>query len=155
MGRYLIVANQTLGGEELDAQIQRRIAEGDADFHVVVPMTEPQLESRAWAPHDTMFQIPVDVSGDAEAFDEARQRTHHRLERILDHIRSAGGEADGEIGDADPYTAAKNVLSRLDFDEIIVSTLPSGISRWLKMDLLSRLERLTDVPVTAVEAADR
>lgn len=119
-----------------------------------VPMTEPKLESTAWVPHDTVFHVPVDVADDRKAVDEARRRTHHRLARILDRIRAAGGEADGEIGDPDPYTAAKNALERHTFDEVIVSTLPAGISRWLKVDLPSRLERVAEVPVTAIEATE-
>lgn len=151
--RYLILANQTLGGQELDNEIELRIKSGAAQFYVVVPMTEPEQETTAWMPDDPMFQIPEGDDGPAEARDEARRRSEHRLTGILDRIRAAGGEAEGEVGDPDPYTAAKNVLDRRTFDAIIVSTLPTGVSRWLKMDLPSRLGRLSEAPVTAIEAS--
>ena len=53
-------------------------------------------------------------------------------------LREAGAEATGEIGDPDPITAIANVLARGSFDEIILSTLPANLSKWLGMDLPSR-----------------
>ena len=40
----------------------------------------------------------------------------------------------------------------MNVDAVIVSTLPAGVSRWLKMDLPSRIDRMTDAPVTTIEA---
>jgi hypothetical protein len=49
--------------------------------------------------------------------------------------------------------AVKRALERQDgFDEIIVSTLPAGLSRWVKKDVPRRIARLTDMPVTTVQA---
>jgi hypothetical protein len=84
--------------------------------------------------------------------DEARRRAEDRLGQMIDKIRSAGGEAEGEVGASDPMEAVEAVLKGRSFDGIIVSTLPAGISRWLKMDLSSRVSRMTDAPVTTVEA---
>jgi hypothetical protein len=39
------------------------------------------------------------------------------------------------------------------FDEVIVSTLPTTISRWLRQDLPRRIERKVSVPVTTVTPA--
>ena len=58
------------------------------------------------------------------------------------------------MGDSQPLYAIMDVLDDEQFDEIIVSTLSPGISRWLKADLIRRLERATDIPVTHV-IADR
>ena len=72
---------------------------------------------------------------------------------MIDRIRSVGGEAEGAVGSEDPLEAARDALEhQADFDEIIVSTLPSRFSRWLKMDLPSRIARMSDVPVTTIEA---
>jgi hypothetical protein len=86
------------------------------------------------------------------AQEEARRRAQERLDQMIDMIQSLGGEAGGEVGVADPVQATKEVLEHQSFDEVIVSTLPSGLSRWLKMDLPSRVARMTDAPVTTVEA---
>lgn len=152
MTRYLLIANQTLGGRELDREIQQRIATGPAEFHVVVPMTEPRHEAQDWVPADPIYAIPARVEATAEAIDEARRRSEHRLGRIVERIRDLGGVAEGEVGPSDAYAAATEALERIRPDAVIVSTLPAGISRWIKMDLPSRLERAADVPVTTVEA---
>lgn len=152
MGRYLIVANQTLGGSALDAEVRRRVERGDARFHVLVPMVEPAHEIATWVPADPMFGIPVQTEVTSDALEEARQRSEHRLQAMIERVSQLGGEVDGEVGDPDPYHAVETVLGREAFDEIIVSTLPAGISRWVRMDLPSRVERLADCPVTTVEA---
>lgn len=152
MPRYLILANQTLGGAELLSAIRERIARGDARFHVVVPMTEPHLEA-PWVPADPLFGIPAPTADTTEAVEEARRRSEHRLERVLELVRAEGGEAGGEVGTSDPVEATRSALERVTPDEVIVSTLPAGISRWLGMDLPSRVERLVEVPVTTIEAS--
>ena len=152
MARYLIVANQTLGGSALDAEVRRRIEQGGARFHVLVPMVEPAHEIATWAPADPMFGVPIQTEVTADALEEARQRSEHRLTAMLARVRDLGGEVDGEVGDTDPYRAVETVLDREAFDEILLSTLPAGISRWVGMDLPSRVERLAPCPVTTVEA---
>lgn len=152
MGRYLIVANQTLGGAELEQKVKDRIEHGEGRFYVVVPMVEPDLEVVDWAPQDPMFGAPIPTQANEDAREEARQRSQHRLNIMIDKITSLGGEVDGEVGATDPARAVEAVLERESFDEVIVSTLPAGISRWVKMDLPSRIDRMTDCPVTTVEA---
>lgn len=152
MSRYLIVANQTLGGKELEERIRTRIEGSHGRFYVLVPIVEPEVEADAWVPADPAFGIAGVPNGATEAMEVARERSQHRLSRMIDKIRSLGGEADGEIGSPDPLTAVEELLERETFDEIIVSTLPAGISRWLKLDLPSRIARHSDVPVTTVEA---
>lgn len=150
MGRYLIVADQTLGGAELDQRIRDRIEHGEGRFYVVVPRTPPEHEVTTWAPGDGAFGEPDSTRLDEDEVEQ--DRSQHRLDAMLDRIASLGGEAEGEVGAADPFAAVKEVLDRESFDEVIVSTLPVGISRWAKMDLPSRIGRLTDCPVTTVEA---
>jgi hypothetical protein len=58
------------------------------------------------------------------------------------------------VGAPEPTVAVQDVLEEQAFDEVIVSTLPTSLSRWLRMDLPSRIARMTDVPVTTVEAGE-
>ena len=90
------------------------------------------------------------VSADAEH--RATLRAQARLHQALAQLRAEGVEARGDIGDADPLTAINDVLAEEQFDEIIISTLPIGISRWLGMDLPHRAERRFKLPVTTVTA---
>lgn len=154
MSRYLIVANQTLGGADLDRAVRERVERGDAEFHVLVPMIEPEHEVASWAPTDPMFGIPVQTEVTADALEEARQRSQHRLAAMIERVTDLGGTATGEVGDPDPVRAVQTVLEREAVDEVIVSTLPAGISRWIRMDLPSRVARLTDRPVTTIEAQE-
>lgn len=159
MGRTLLVANQTLGGAELERKVRTRIESGQREFYVVVPMIEPDQEVSSWLPHDPTFGVPGPGVRDhmdraEDAMQRARQRSEHRLRRMLDKIESLGGEADGEVGASEPVDAVQGVLERELFAEVIVSTLPAGLSRWLKMDLPSRVARMVDCAVTTVEARD-
>lgn len=74
-----------------------------------------------------------------------------RLDSALEGMRAAGLEnVDGRVGDPDPVVAVMEAWDPMKFDEIIVSTLPTGSSRWLGLDLPHRLEKLTAVPVRHV-----
>ena len=131
MRSYLIVANQTLTSESLREAITTRLAEGPLEAHVVVPMS-PGSWRQNW--------------------DEERIRTdaQARLDETLGRLREMGVEADGEVGDRDPVQAVRDALRRREVDEVIVSTLPRGISRWLGEDVPSRLRDACRVPVTVV-----
>jgi hypothetical protein len=74
-----------------------------------------------------------------------------RLDQALERMREAGlDNVEGRVGDPDPTVAVMDVWDPMKFDEIIVSTLPTGSSRWLGLDLPHRLEKLTSVPVRHV-----
>jgi hypothetical protein len=73
-----------------------------------------------------------------------------RLNQALSQLRSEGLEVQGDIGDPEPLTAIEDALADQRFDEIIISTLPSGISHWLRMDLPQRAERRFKLPVTTI-----
>jgi hypothetical protein len=75
------------------------------------------------------------------------------LANALEAMRGAGLEkVAGHMGDSDPIVAVMEIWDPMKFDEIVVSTLPTGVSRWLGIGLPLRLERLTDVPVRHVVA---
>jgi len=74
-----------------------------------------------------------------------------RLDDALGQMNEAGLEnVEGVVGDPDPVVAVMDVWDPMKFDEIVVSTLPTGSSRWLGLDLPHRLEKLTAVPVRHV-----
>jgi hypothetical protein len=134
MRSYLIVGNQTLVGEALTAAVAERIAAaGPARFHVVVPVTP----------------IPDAFTWDE---DKAIAAAQDRLDGMLDRLRGLGTVASGEVGASDPVQAARDAIRRHPVDEIILSTLPSGISRWLGQDAPSRLKAAVTVPVVVVTA---
>ena len=148
MRRYLVVANQTLGGPELVDKLDECVAAGPCRFYFVVPATSvSDLE-----PVDR----PLTLSGvdggagllpDADAV--ARAIAGRRLEKELARLREAGVDADGQVGDPRPLHAIKDALRKQEVDEVIVSTLHRG-SRWLVMDLPHRLRRSLEVPVTHI-----
>ena len=153
MSRVLIVANQTLGGSDLLQSIRDRMTQGPCEFTLLVPATahahrESILDSLnrrlATAP------LPDDVRGAAEAdYDHARSQ----LEIGVEQLRNLGAEVDGTVGDPNPVKAIEDSLSRRKYDEIILSTLPSGVSRWLGQDLPHKVTRKFKGPVTVVTAS--
>jgi GABA permease len=134
MRRYLVVANRTLGGDHLLEALRERIAQGPSAFHVLVP-----------ASHAT--------SGAVWTEGEAAAHAQEQLDQALVRFGSLGAEVTGEVGDASPVRAVGDALLGGAFDEVILSTLPPGPSRWLKQDVIHRLERSVDVPVTHVVGA--
>jgi hypothetical protein len=77
---------------------------------------------------------------------------HDVLDAALEKLRAAGLEVEGVQGDPDPLCAVTDHYDPGRFDEIVVSTLPTGSSKWLQLDLPHRIERATGVPVTHVVA---
>jgi hypothetical protein len=157
MGNYLVVANQTLGGAELKAEIRKRLQGGPSSFFVVVPVAPPhdypaiaQTSGQGGGslPMVAAATGPAAVVSDVEAAAVAQ----HRLGELVDELRHLGAEADGELGHHDPLVAVDSVLAGRSFDEIVLSTLPQPVSKWLRMDLPHRLHRHTKLPVTTVTA---
>lgn len=154
----LVVANQTLGGRELMRLIRTRVGAGTRSFFVLVPLTPADLHEPAWTlPMDPGLDSPVvdpDSAQGMVAVDRAHEAAERRLWTVLDRIRATGARADGDLGDPDPLVAVEAVLPVVEPVEIILSTLPASISRWVGMDLPSQLRRRTDIPVTVVEAVE-
>jgi GABA permease len=76
------------------------------------------------------------------------------LDTELQRLRDAGATADGAVGDPDPMKAIGNAVAQRRFDEIILSTLPPGVSRWLALDLPHRVKRKIEVPLTVITAPE-
>lgn len=133
MQRYLVVANRTLAGEHLLTEVRNRLQAGPCQFHVVVPVT-PVPEHGSWNEG------------------HSRVEAQNRLAVALARFRELGAEVEGELGDASPVLAIRDALRGQEFDQIILSTLRPGVSRWLKLDLPHRVERDFGLPVTHVVA---
>jgi hypothetical protein len=148
MRRVLIVANQTLGGDTLVEAVQDRIRQGPCEFWIVVPATpSSQLVVRR-TPGGSVMPASRPASPDHQESGSTSAR--RRLAAGLARLREAGATSDGEVGDASPLRAIGECLARQQFDEIILSTLPSGASRWLRQDLPSRIQRKFDLPLAHI-----
>lgn len=142
--RVLVIANQTLGGREMMLRIEHLdTPRGAASFHLLVPASD------RGGPDD-----PRPAEGRSTLIDDAAvAAAKRRLELGLTIIGNLGCEVSGEIGAPDPIEAARAVLSRGDrFHRVLLSTLPSGLSRWLGRDVPHRLTRALDLPVEHVES---
>lgn len=134
MPTFLIVAYQTAGGhplrEAIDEVSRNNIG---AEFRLLVPATRTQ-HLFTW------------TTGEADAVAQATADT------VTRELQSAGVPLiDAVVGDPDPFLAVTDeLLARPDIDGIIVSTFPAGVSRWLRSDLPTRLERETALPVIHV-----
>jgi hypothetical protein len=131
MAEILVLANETIGGEKLLEAVRERASEGDARFHVVVPLTRPR-------------------HGNVIYDDAVRDSAQVRVDLALACMREEDIEGDGEVGDGDPLNAAKDAVAEYGIDEIIVSTLPAAASGWLRRDLPGRLREETGLPVEHV-----
>jgi hypothetical protein len=134
MSTFLIVAYQTAGGRALREMIDEfRSKDADATFRLLVPATRTQ-HLFTW------------TEGESAAVAKAT------AERVADDLIASGVPLrDVLVGDPDPMLAVGDELAvRPDVDGIIVSTFPPGRSRWLSLDLPTRLERTTGLPVTHV-----
>jgi hypothetical protein len=83
---------------------------------------------------------------------DAQAGSAHRLNAALERLHAAGIRAEAMLGDVDPACAVIEVWDPRRWDEVLVSTLPTGTSRWLRIDLPQRIGRAVDAPVTHVVA---
>ena len=70
-------------------------------------------------------------------------------------LKEAGVEAEGTVGDSDPICAVQETWDPGRYDEVIVSTLPVGASRWMQIDVPHRVAKLTDCTVRHIESHPR
>ncbi|MCA1587986.1 MAG: universal stress protein [Chloroflexi bacterium] len=123
--RVLIVANRTAATDKLLEAVRRRAQAGPATFHLLVPAT-PRGLHRVVDPED---------AGHEEA---AAQ-----LELALKLLRQTlDAEVTGNVGVADPMGAIADTLHEREIDEIIISTLPRRLSKWMHLDLPSKVRGL-------------
>lgn len=130
--RVLVVANETVGGDELIAAIGERAITTEARFFVVCPALNSRLKT--WTSDE----------------DGAREAAQGRLDATLERLQSAGVEARGEVGDLDPILAIEDAVREFHPDEIVVSTHPVGKSNWLERGVVAAARERFDVPVTHV-----
>lgn len=131
--RVLVVANETVGGEALLAEIRNRCRGRSSEILVITPVL-PSSRASHWA---------SDVD---DAIEAARQR----MEISLIEIGRLGLEARGEVGDSDPNVAIEDALRAFPADEIVISTHPPQRSHWLERGVVERARREIDLPVTHV-----
>jgi hypothetical protein len=132
--KVLVVAHQTAATTPLIEAIRDRTQQGPARFHLVVPR-RPHGMHKLVDPQDTDE-------------DEAQAVLADALPKLSE---AAGHEVTGSIGDPEPLMAIEDAVNLGSYDEIIISTLPLGISRWLKLDLISKAKGI-GLPVTHVLA---
>jgi hypothetical protein len=132
MAEVLVLANETIGGEALLDAIKERARQGDdVGFFVVVPQARPRFGN--------------------VIYDEAvRDSAQVRVDLALEFMEDEGIQGAGEVGDEDPFNAAMDAVRARPITEILVSTLPTTQSAWLKRDLIERLEQATGKPVRHV-----
>ena len=133
----LVVAHQTAATAGLLDAVRERAGRGPATFHLVVPQQAHGMHKLV-DPEDT-------------GADEAQRVLEAALPKLSE---AAGREVTGSVGDAEPLSAIQDAVNLGDYDEIIISTLPLGISRWLKLDLISKARGL-GLPVTHVAAPSK
>jgi hypothetical protein len=140
--RHLVVGNQTLHDEHLVTALRERAAVEGASFYLLVPAT-----------HSADQQVPGAGGGPTGGGDDVGLAlARWRLRTAIDRLHEHGISAEGQVGHPDPFAAISRLLAERQFDEIILSTLPPSLSRWLQVDLPKRVERRFHVPVTAIAA---
>ena len=120
MRHALVVANQTIGGRPLIESLERRSTETPHRFTVIAPQS---------------------------GGDDGAAGTQERLDQTLRELRHAGLDVSGYVTHPDPLTAIVNALQFDPADEIVISTLPSYRSHWLRGDLINQARRATGLPV--------
>lgn len=132
----LLVANRTAVTDGLAEAVRARVRRGPATFHLVVPAH----------PHGLHKVVDPQEGDEGEAATTLRAA----LPLLSD---AAGAPVTGHVGDAEPLMAIEDAVNRNRYDEIVISTLPRRVSRWLHLDLVSKAHGL-GLPVTHVEAQE-
>ena len=130
--RVLVVAHKTAATQPLLDAVRERAHRGPSTFTLLVPNSAHGLHK--------LVDVEDQSAGDAQGV----------LDVALPKLSEAAGAAvEGVVGDADPVAAVHDAINLRGFDEIIISTLPARLSRWLRLDLPSKLSG-TGLPVTTV-----
>jgi hypothetical protein len=121
----LVVANETLVGDELVDSLRSRAEHGPLRVAVVAPVNPPR-------------------EGYVVYRDSRRASASRRLDRVLAWLRLAGIPAHGAVYDDDPLTAVKDALASEDVDEIVVCTHPETKSGWLRKNLVEEIRKAAE-----------
>jgi hypothetical protein len=130
--RILVVANETVGGEELLSAMSTLALTQRTLFHVVCPALNSRIRT---------------FTSDE---DPAREAAQERLDVTIARLTSVGIEATGAVGDGDPLVAVDDAVRTFGPDEIVISTHPPGRSNWLEKGVVESVRSRYDVPVTHV-----
>jgi len=130
--RVLVIANETVGGEELLAAVGERALATRTRFLVVCPALSSRL--RTWTSDE----------------DEGRAAAQERLDATLTRLASLGIAAEGQVGDLDPLVAIEDAVRTFHPDEIVVSTHPEGRSNWLERHVVTRARERLALPITHI-----
>jgi len=130
--RVLVVANETVGGEELLSAISTLALTQKTLFQVVCPALNSRLKT---------------YTSDE---DPAREAAQKRLDVTLARLASVGIDANGVVGDGDPLVAVDDALRTFGPNEIVISTHPPGKSNWLERGVVESVRARYDVPVMHV-----
>ena|ERR1700686_3427148 len=134
--RVLVVAHKTAATQPLLDAVRERAQRGAATFTLLVPNPA----------HGLHKVVDAEDLGAGEA--------QSVLDAALPKLSEAAGtQVEGIVGDPDPSAAVQDAINLRGFDEIIVSTLSPRVSRWLKLDLPSKISGM-GLPVTTVTPAD-
>jgi nucleotide-binding universal stress UspA family protein len=131
--QILLVADRTATGRHIRDVISRRQRRGPCEVTLLVPCA-PCASAWTWDETDT------------------RQEAQRRMGAAVAELRRSGIHVRGVLGDFSPMQAIRDAIEQDQYDEIIISTLPAKVSRWLKHDLPARAARAFPMPVTHVEA---
>jgi hypothetical protein len=117
----LVVANRTVDSPELLDALKERAQRGPIHVTLLAPTT--------WS---------------------EREEAEQRLAAAVAALAAGDVRSEGMVGDADPIVAVQEAWNPGRYDEVVVSTLTEGASRWLQIDLPHRVARLTDCQVRHV-----
>jgi hypothetical protein len=131
-----VVAHKTAATQPLLDAVRDRARRGPSTFTLLVPNTSHGLHK---------IVDPEDQSAG-----EAQIVVDHALPLLS---KASGTNVQGMVGDPDPAAAIQDAINLHGFDEVIISTLPARVSRWLKLDLASKVSGM-GLPVTTVTPGD-
>jgi GABA permease len=117
VSRVLVVANRTADSDELHERLLARHREGDISVTLLAP---------------AVWEIEDPHGG--------RESALRRLRSARKRLQASGIDASYVLGDPDPMTAFEREWRRGGYDEVVVSTLPSRLSKWLRVDLPRRIQ---------------
>jgi GABA permease len=135
--RVLVLANETVGADELLDELRRIDKAGRASYFVCVPAN----------PIDTG---QAEHKGAVYIWEATVEAARQRLDYMLGVLRSENLDADGALGDYRPLRALADAVASFRPDELVISTLPVADSAWLRYDVVDRARSTYDIPVTHV-----